>query len=354
MTIYDNLDARLAVSPIVYQQSGIKVQCREPSHQDDNASCAVYPHGIVCYGCGLTIRGSINAIRYLVGNDADLSKYHKDNAVQGHPTSEGSGASEQARHIDGGDVEMYQRVLWGIRKPRLQWLYERGLTDETIRLARIGHTGERFTIPVYDRHNNLLNIRSRRDDVYGTEYREGKHIPKYKGVKGYNGAYLYQSQVLPYSDSNVWIVEGELDALLLYQYGYMAVSMTNGAGRMKEIPPLLQPFKHIKHLYIVGDQDDVGRQSAEECVTVAMHCGYYVTRVSWPVGHGKDITDYLKGHSLREAQYETKTTRRTEDNRILHARQHPTIVARTIHNGEDNANITRYCTWETSRMHISV
>lgn len=346
MTHYDNLDARLAVSPVVYQQSGIKVQCKEPSHQDDSASCVVYQHGIVCYGCGLTIRGSIPAIRYLVGDDADLSKYRAENAIQGHPTVGGSGPSEQTRRIDQGDVEMYQRILWGVRKPRLQWLYERGLNDATIQEAQLGHTGDRFTIPVYGADGSLLNIRSRRDDVFGTEYREGRHIPKYKGVKGYNGPHLFMAHTLTTATrSSVWIVEGELDALLLYQHGYTAVSMTNGAGRMKEIPPLLHPFQRITHLYVVGDQDEIGRQHAEECAEVALNLNYEVTRVRWPVEHGKDITDYLKGHSLRGATYETKTRLPTT------RRKHPTHVARDMCDREDHASLPGHRTWQTGGVY---
>jgi hypothetical protein len=42
-----------------------------------------------------------------------------------------------------------QMLQTGPRKHRLRWLLERGLWPETIEKARLGHTGDRFSIPVF-------------------------------------------------------------------------------------------------------------------------------------------------------------------------------------------------------------
>src|SRR5260221_438536 len=71
---------------------------------------------------------------------------------------------------------------------------ERGLSMETIKEYKIGHTGTHFTIPVYDGCGCLSTIRYRADEVYLD--RDAKDFRKYDSTWGCNSAVLYPMPIV--------------------------------------------------------------------------------------------------------------------------------------------------------------
>ena len=190
------------------------------------------------------------------------------------------------------------------RNHRLQWFYDRGLTDRTINDPDIllGHTGTRFVIPVFDRNRKLVSLRYRMDPKYCSELELAKH--KYIGMKGRNGLYLYPEPLLENTRSvpgedggllevhKIYVCEGELDALRLWQEGRAAVSVTNGAGQVEKLPALLKAqYPHITFLVIATDQDEPGEEAAKRTANAAESLGFTTYRWHWE--NAKDVTEYF-------------------------------------------------------------
>ena len=92
---------------------------------------------------------------------------------------------------------IYNKMLNGpLRMHRMQWFYDRGLTDRTINDPDVllGHDGTQFIIPIFDKERNLVCLRYRMDPEYCTEQELHKH--KYIGMKGRNGLYIYPEPLL--------------------------------------------------------------------------------------------------------------------------------------------------------------
>jgi hypothetical protein len=286
------VDCRLAVCDDPVDNRPVKITCMRPGHRDSEESMAVYPDHIHCYGCQFHVSRRIDSLYYLLTGDDTFARVIdllRDQEKLAKYTSEQAGVCRQVANtpLPRSLVQVYKEVLWGIRKDRLQPLLDRGLSSEIILQADLGHTGRRWSIPVYDVSGQLVNIRSRRDLDDG---------PKYTGYAGRNGMYLYPASWIA-GARHLAVVEGELDALRLWQEGIPAVSITNGAGNLRRIPSLLQDSKPA--LTIIGDMDAPGRLAARETRQAAIDLGFCVDMFEWPAWRGKDVTEYLaNGYSL--------------------------------------------------------
>lgn len=208
-------------------------------------------------------------------------------------------------------AEVFHSMLRGLFKERNEWLYARGLEGRSLEAFLIGHDGSRFTIPIFNRCGEVISIRFRRDDRVATSYfepRDGKEhdIPKYAGIPGRNGLYLYGDWMLEPEMDYVVVTESELDAVRLWQEGIPAVSPTNGAGQLKHVARLLEPYPHIENLYVAADMDEAGDEGARELAEEAFGCGRFRFhyRLKWPREWGKDVTElYVGGHRLEEVGF---------------------------------------------------
>jgi len=93
--------------------------------------------------------------------------------------------------------------------------------------------------------------------------------------------------------SEVWIVEGELDALRL-NYEAQKNHLDIGAiGIPGSAPPRMDIAKYLrdKKIYIAMDADDAGRKNANGTITALEGLGLDLNIINLP--DGQDITDYL-------------------------------------------------------------
>lgn len=253
-------------------------ECVNPSHADDTASLALYSDHAYCFGCG--------------------RRWWPDELQR---DSGGHLTIQRARRKAGPVIAPSEEVaktfaawlLYGQHAPRLEWLYTRGIRRDAVELNYLGHTGEAFSIPVFDKDGKLLTIRYRRDDGLETDR------PKYWGTAGANQTLVYEPQ-RPEGRPRflTLLVEGELDALRLAQEGYRAISLTNGAQAVASASnaALLEPFLP---LVIVTDQDDAGNTAAD--VLMKRWPGA-CWRVRWPSVFGKDVTEFLQRQPLAAFQ----------------------------------------------------
>jgi DNA primase len=286
------IDLRLAVTDQVIGDRPLHIPCR--SHKERTASLAVYPDHLYCYGCHFTLQG-LDGLAYLLGKSAEetteVAAYYTNEHLNGYRERV---AQESRRDpLPLALSAAYHRLLMeGPRRDRRAWFEGRGLHEDTLNEFQLGHTGLAFTIPIFDDRGHLLALRYRRDDTFG------ESGPRYWGDRGRNGRYLFpQPQLarLLSFDCEVYLCEGELDAIRLWQAGCPAVAVPNGAGELPRVPALIrQHYPHIDRLILCADQDGPGQEAAALTCEAAVRVGYpSPTVLRWPLDKGKDITEFL-------------------------------------------------------------
>ncbi len=317
------VDCRLAISddppPGDYP---IKMHC--PMHQDREASLAVYRGGLKCFGCKFEIRRRLDClaflltgrydqatVRELIADRSRILKYTAE-AVDGY--RERVAAEARRSPLPSALADVYQRILATSRRESLPALLRRGLSQEIISAAVIGHSLRYFTIPFYDASGALLTIRFRRDELYGEYEFDGRtSIPKYKGYEGRNGQYLYpenwcyESVCFAHRTDALWICEGELDALRLWDVGVAGCSTTNGARNMvKAVELIRRLIPDCRSIVVCGDIDEPGLAARKETVQAARVAGYQVREVMWDEAWGKDITEVLLNKTIEDVETWTR------------------------------------------------
>ncbi len=296
------VDVRLAVTKKPFEDKPWFMKCPETqNHTDSTHSLAVYPDHIQCYGCGFSVMRRMDALAYLLG----VSVYQAIKRAPEFYVREQINSTLEVKKLSPAIARSYQSLLWTGRRDRLAWLTARGFTEQTIKQAMIGHDTTRFTIPVFNQAGELVTVRYRRDDLYGVEWWDVRNhqlrtLPKYSGVARHNECALYP--LLDLSLRHVLLTEGELDALRLRQEGYHAITVTNGAGSQLRALDLLPAS--IDTIYIVMDQDAVGRLASRDVFIEASKRGLAVALAEWDLSWGKDVTDlYLQGHTVDDVKW---------------------------------------------------
>jgi hypothetical protein len=187
---------------------------------------------------------------------------------------------------------------------------KRGLTFEVIKRRKLGHDGQRFVIPIYNKFGVCVNVRRYMPGATG-----GDKMMNFS--KGYGGARLYPLEAL--DRKVVFIQEGEFDSLLQESMGFHALTNTSGAGTWKVAWNEL--FKD-KVVYIWYDKDKAGDEGAqkvaENLVYVAKQVFIINSLLPMPEGTGDDATDwYMKytrtADDLKEILKEAKPYEAVED-----------------------------------------
>ena len=161
-----------------------------------------------------------------------------------------------------------------------EWLNNRGLSDEILRLNKIGWDGSRIVIPVFDKDGKYLFNKFRRDP-------SSNDGPKYTYQTGATIA-LYGLNHLKKDVKEVIICEGEFDCLLLQSKGFNAVTSTGGAVSFQEEWVAL--FEGVD-TYVCFDNDKAGENGKMKLFKMIRHA----KNVPLPpeVGDHGDITDFF-------------------------------------------------------------
>lgn len=160
-----------------------------------------------------------------------------------------------------------------------EWLNARGISDSVIATYSLSWNGKELIIPVQDENGVVLFNKYRRDPEVDTG-------PKYRYEKGATSA-LFGLQSIK-DATEVFVCEGELDALVLISKGFAAVSTTGGSGTFE------QEWKdHLftKQVFICYDNDKPGWKGAFVVQDVIPWA-----KIVWlpsSVGEHGDITDYF-------------------------------------------------------------
>jgi len=165
---------------------------------------------------------------------------------------------------------------------------ERGLTKSVIQERLIGHDGERYTIPILNEFGVCINVRRYKPKARGREPK----IVSYD--KGYGTVLLYPMDSLTHEE--IYLHEGEWDALAQLSRGIPAITTTGGAGAWKST---WNPWFTGKIVNICYDVDDAGQQGALRVARELAGVAKEVRIVELPLAgekDDKDITDFYVKH----------------------------------------------------------
>lgn len=200
-----------------------------------------------------------------------------------HPTHKGEISTPNETLVE---------VFWKYGQTDKGYWNRRCINDSTIDRFRLGKYDGFWMLPVY-MEGNFRNFQMR------TDVPEKRIKNWYRGV----GPLLFNSDILPLVDY-VYITEGPIDALLLVQHGFPAVSHTGGANGWQ-----MNWFKYFtkqKTIYYVADNDDVGIKAAR---MVSRSLGENRVRIITFEGEKDkfDFVDFIRdGHTLEEFKDKVK------------------------------------------------
>lgn len=248
-----------------------KIRCPNPEHDDSNPSCAVYDDGgAFCFSrCGYIAQDQLK--EWIGDNYASVVEEAK-RTVSITNTHRGPSRDEGYRFC----LLSSATLLTGPRQARKEWFYSRGFSEYSVQRFKFGHTGADFVIPLWYK-GEFHGYKLRKDDLYADP-----DDVKYLIPKGQKSAVVRPNP----TGSPTVIVEGELDAYLLSQWGMDAVTGSTGAGNLSD---LLRSEKDLAHkrVFLLLDMDGVGEQTALHMENTIRNA----VRLSLP--SGKDITEYL-------------------------------------------------------------
>lgn len=148
------------------------------------------------------------------------------------------------------------------------YLLSRGLTEDTIRRYLLGtadiHGDSRITIPVFGANKEVLFFKCRRSPELDHSDKP-KYVYYSPNSEEEMTAVIYGAELLADSSIEYLIItEGELDALVLRQKGFLAISSTGGCGTFPD--HWADKIKKFNNVYIAYDNDEPG---VRESVKVA-------------------------------------------------------------------------------------
>ena len=213
-----------------------------PFHDDSTASLSVnVKTGMwCCHGC--SAKGDLLKF-YMMHRGVTFSEALTGLADIAHvPIPKAGGGT-----ISDKQVVAWQEALAG-HTEAMRYLRGRGYTPTTIKEYRLGWTGQRISMPVYER-----------DKLYAVKCWLLQPHPSYPRCvwtpKG-KEAGIYPR---PPVEAEVWLCEGEWDCILARQYGLAAYTGMAGASTFK---PHWAGFFKGKVVNVVYDCDEAGEKGA--------------------------------------------------------------------------------------------
>ena len=206
-----------------------------------------------------------------------------------------NGIETDEKGIDPQEVEEAHEKLMNTAVA-LKWFKDkRGITKTTLKKYKIGMKENQSYIPIYDVEKKIVNIRKYNPNP-------PKDRPKMTSYqKGYGSARLYPFENL--YKKEIIICEGEMDAILLNQLGFFAVTGTAGVN---SFPDEWAKYFSGKYVVICFDIDEIGRIAAEKVSKILKKFTSTIKVIRVPLDekeypHG-DITDYivLENHTKQD------------------------------------------------------
>lgn len=260
----DAIKANNPIENIIQQFTGqelIKHKIRCPFHEENTPSLHVYEDGgWKCFGCG-KFGDCLDFVGYyLFGHSYDPAKHFIDvvdrlGALDIKSLPAPDKLTKPATPAPKLSISLEQIMHWHETMPnsRRQYWHERGLNDQTIGEFLLGWDGQRYVIPSLYRFVpfGVKRRQSEIDDGIAAKYTQ--IVNSKIGI--FNADMLLTAKT-------VVICEGEIDAMLMHQHSWHAVSSTGGAGSWKA--EWAKFFTHVRSTFILYDNDKAGEEGARK------------------------------------------------------------------------------------------
>ena len=163
------------------------------------------------------------------------------------------------------------------------YLASRGINEDTIKAFRVAAAGNRVVFPFLDPEGNTVMIKTRDvDDKKRQAPTSAEQMP-----------ILFGWQAVSENAREVWITEGEFDAMAAYQMGVSALSVPFGGGKGAKQQWIENEYDRLDRfasIVLAMDMDEEGQLAARE---IAERLGIHrCTVVQMPL---KDLNDCLLG-----------------------------------------------------------
>jgi len=198
----------------------------------------------------------------------------------------------QAREV----ITTCSAALWSDAGVRARtWLHARGLTDDTLQAWHVGYNPTSRTIAGLYVARGIVIPCEAAGEVWYLNVRQPEGEPKYLKVAG-SRAGLFGVDLLA-GLADVYVVEGEFDAMLLRQeIGDVADVLTLGAAGGRLADEQLIYLLGAERFHVATDSDEEGEKAAAHWLELVGKRGQ---RTAPPGGH-KDVTDaWQAGVDLR-------------------------------------------------------
>lgn len=255
-----------------------QVRCPMPNHPDENPSVLIeykvgrYKQPDLFVWCR-TCRVSLTKICEAVG--VEVHRVLNGNACLNREI--GQRQTQPALLPTPAEIEKWGERFCG-DKAKLAYLRDkRGLNFDTAIRFRIGHDGDRYTLPVYE-SGRLVNLR---------RYLPGAEVGKMKGLAGRTSKNLY-----PDVPEGPWVLlcEGEWDTLVARQHGLPAVTSTAGMDGWDEA--WNERFRG-RQVAIAFDCHDKAQQAAVRRAGEMVRVARMVKVVNLGLLDKEDVTDWF-------------------------------------------------------------
>ncbi|BCX15650.1 MAG: hypothetical protein KatS3mg097_542 [Candidatus Parcubacteria bacterium] len=293
----NNLD----IKEVIQRETDIAIpnrrtpQIKCPFHNDNHPSFTIYPktNSWYCFGCGKggNVISFIKICHNLTTKDA--IRYLKKHYL---------------REIDDIEEKTEEAASEGFYKlidlteELKDWLKKRKLTDETI--AKFGFSCFKdkkgnywIGIPIFDESGKIVNYKIRRDPL-----KENPNLEKYKWLRSGTKKTLFPINCVDFEKEEIYLVEGELDAILLNQEGFNVLTIAGG-GTTKWLDEWVDIIRRFKKIFLIPDRDETGKTWLNNLINKLSLSVSDVYIINLPCG--KDVTEfYQQGGDLKTLNYD--------------------------------------------------
>ena len=189
----------------------------------------------------------------------------------------------------------FEEVLWSDAVTKsVAWLEARGLRDDILAACSIGYCPKDGNYHGLYVPKGIVIPWIVGDNIWKLNIRRPTGDPRYVAVKGSRNS-LFRADWI-YGHDDCFVVEGELDALLLWQEirdwaDVLTLGGASGSVSSRWFPILMRP----KRFWIATDNDEAGEKAAKGWLNLTGEKGRRIL----PPGGAKDITEaWQKGENL--------------------------------------------------------